>query len=164
MQKEISKYLNVLMVENRKEKADVLKSVLIENYPNHNLTLAYNFEQACNLVQSKKYDLIILDLSFPMDSKAYINNKYAGKEFLYFLWRKNITNIPIVLFSASNRGIDMFEKITVGKNTEKYKITVKLSNSKIPVIFNNLYSMQFSYYDLLESKRLLKKYICFALS
>ncbi len=80
--------INILIVEDEQRLADILKKQLEES--GFNAEIAYDGYNGKQLVEKKKYNLIILDINLPL-----INGYDLCKEI-----RKTNNNIPIIMLTA----------------------------------------------------------------
>jgi len=80
--------INILIVEDEQRLADILKKQLEES--GFNAEIAYDGYVGKQLVERKKYNLIILDINLPL-----INGYDLCKEI-----RKTNSNIPIIMLTA----------------------------------------------------------------
>ena len=94
--------INILIVEDEQRLADILKKQLEES--GFNAEIAYDGYVGKQLVESKKYNLIILDINLPL-----INGYDLCREI-----RKTNSNIPIIMLTAFGTPDNKIEGFNVG--------------------------------------------------
>ena len=91
----------VLIVEDESSIRDLIKIELTEK--GYNCETADNGERAADLIESKNYDLILLDIMLP---------KIDGYELLEYI--KQIKNIPTIFITAKNQTADKIKGLNLG--------------------------------------------------
>ncbi|MFB4168103.1 response regulator transcription factor [Virgibacillus sp. JSM 102003] len=113
---------NVLIVEDEQKLSRVLQLEL--NYENYTTEVANNGKQALELLESKKWDLVLLDIMLP---------ELSGMEVLRRFRRKD-TNTPIILLTARDQVHDKVSGLDLGANdyvTKPFQIEELLARIRV---------------------------------
>src|SRR5580704_12746810 len=96
--------MHILIVEDEKEMADLLRKGLEEE--NHTVNLAFDGRDALEMAQALEYDAIVLDLMLP---------GIDGFEVIRHL-RKRENETPILVLSGRNTVADIVKGLDMGAN------------------------------------------------
>ncbi|WP_092494205.1 MULTISPECIES: response regulator transcription factor [Virgibacillus] len=113
---------NILIVEDEQKLSRVLQLEL--NYENYTTEVANNGKQALELLESKKWDLVLLDIMLP---------ELSGMEVLR-RFRRNDTNTPIILLTARDQVHDKVSGLDLGANdyvTKPFQIEELLARIRV---------------------------------
>ncbi|MBP1950671.1 response regulator transcription factor [Virgibacillus litoralis] len=113
---------NVLIVEDEQKLSRVLQLEL--NYENYTTEVANNGKQALELLESKKWDLVLLDIMLP---------ELSGMEVLR-RFRRNDTSTPIILLTARDQVHDKVSGLDLGANdyvTKPFQIEELLARIRV---------------------------------
>lgn len=113
---------NVLIVEDEQKLSRVLQLEL--NYENYTTEVANNGKQALELLESKKWDLVLLDIMLP---------ELSGMEVLR-RFRRNDTTTPIILLTARDQVHDKVSGLDLGANdyvTKPFQIEELLARIRV---------------------------------
>ncbi len=113
---------NVLIVEDEQKLSRVLQIEL--NYENYTTEVANNGKQALELLESKKWDLVLLDIMLP---------ELSGMEVLR-RFRRNDTSTPIILLTARDQVHDKVSGLDLGANdyvTKPFQIEELLARIRV---------------------------------
>jgi CheY-like chemotaxis protein len=93
-------YKKILLVDDDKDDIELFQSVINENCPDVQLTVATSGEQVAQLLQKiPKPDIILLDLNMPIKD---------GKQCLVEIrGESDFDDIPVAIYSTSSRQADM---------------------------------------------------------
>jgi len=142
--------LKIFIVEDDKKIALFLKKGLQEEF--YSVDISNNAEEAIYLVQTNRYDLIILDIMLP---------KLNGIELCKIIRQKNI-DTPIIMLTAKNSIENKVEGLNEGANdylTKPFSFDELLARIKVQLRINKSLTNRLKIADLeldcdtLEAKR-----------
>lgn len=110
--------MNILLIDDEANKGwkEILEKIFFKGQI---IDVALNYVDSKNLLETKSYDLIFLDLRFGETDHANNNIKdYGGYKVLTELIRVNFNSsnfsTPVILFTASNKSWNIFEMFNYG--------------------------------------------------
>lgn len=100
------KNLNILVIEDDKIEIIKLKRVISLEFSNYDISFASNGLEALNLLEERKFNLILLDLNMPHTN---------GIEFLSIIKNNSkFKHLPTVVLTTSNNEKDIYECYKLG--------------------------------------------------
>ncbi len=110
--------MNVLVIEDDRRIADVLQQGLVED--GHNVFVCYRGDEGADLIVSKHFDVVLLDLMLPgMDGLSIIRNVRASK-----------CRVPILVLTAKDSMLDVVRGLDLGADdylTKPFQLAVLLA-------------------------------------
>ena len=110
--------MNILLVDDEAHKGwkEILEKLFFRD---QEIEVALDFFQAREILKSKYFDLIFLDLRFgEIDHVSNITTNYGGYKVLTDLIRHDFNNLsfatPVILFTASNKHKNIYEMLNYG--------------------------------------------------
>lgn len=95
---------SVLVVDDSEENCDLLNLKLSRN--GHTVKLAYNGQEAIDILNTEKYDLILLDIKMPvMDGVEVL--KYMSDD-------ENLSKIPVIMLTAAGEPKTVLKCLRLG--------------------------------------------------
>lgn len=91
----------ILIIEDEVSISDLIKIELEEK--GYICNVANDGEIACNLIENKNYDLILLDIMLP---------KISGYELLEYI--RQTKNVPVIFITAKNQTVDKIKGLNLG--------------------------------------------------
>lgn len=92
--------IKILIVEDEKPISDLIKMNLIDE--GYDCTCAYDGEEAADIIENKKFDLILLDIMLP---------KIDGYELIEYI---NTFDIPVIFLTAKSNKMDKLRGLKSG--------------------------------------------------
>lgn len=96
---------NVVIIDDQKAKWDGISDFFYRYYPSYNLSWIKYFRQAQNRFGQEHFDLLILDMTFPVHGAIAEDlgfNGLAGLHVLQFMWRSKLKIPTIICTSHEN--------------------------------------------------------------
>lgn len=93
--------MNILYIEDDKQLSKTIKQKLISHY---NIDLAFNGKSGLNLIDSKEYDLIIIDYYLPDQNGVQVCKKIRDMD----------TKTPVLMFTTNDAKSNIVEALDAG--------------------------------------------------